>query len=272
MIHFVRVSLTGFSDPCSPCINTRAFLDYGIMGFRECTAEIARFMANTQGMDPKDVSRSRLVNHLENVISQKELAVNAALAVNSQINLSKVASPPISIMSIPSIPPLATSIPYTPLTPPRASPDNLSPLASFSGTTLGMTDSLPHFSVAFPIPTTPIISLARSTNKTASATAIFQPSSFKPVIPMTPATPSIVQSSVVKPAPLINGLPHPTAQPMTAIMTTPLTPTSPPNLTIWAEPNNLTPTVPKSATKAINTLTKAPFRPWADSTTLTTNA
>lgn len=268
MIHSPCVH-TGFSDPYSPYGNTRAFLDYSIMGFRECTAEIARFLASTEGMDPKDASRTRLVSHLENLVSQKELAVNAAVVASSQISIAQA---PVSFVSMPSPPP-AISIPYAPLTPPRASPDNLSPPASFQGMTLGITESLPHFSVAFPIPTTPIISLAPSA-KRSMPTAVFQSSGFKPVIPVSQAAPV----SVVKPAPLINGRPRPAAQPQpltvittaptSAIATSPITPTSPPNFTVQTEPTNWILTTPKT----MNGSTKAPFRPWADSTTLTTHA
>ncbi len=252
--------------------NPKAYFDHGIQGFRECATEIARFMATSEGVDPSDVSKTRLLSHLENVISQKELAV-AAMTVNSQM---KLGPQPVSIMSVPN-PPQAISIPYAaPLTPPRASPDNLSPPAMFPGANLSTNDSLPHFSVTFPIPTTPILSLASSTNRTVPATAaVLQSSGFKPVIPVAQATPV----SVVKPAPLLNGLPRPTAQPLTVITAAPtnfasgpLTPTSPPDLTVQAETNFFTLTAPKMT----NSSTKAPFRPWADSTktttALTTNA
>jgi len=247
--------------------NTKACLEHGVQGFKECAAEIARFMATSDGMD-HDMSKNRLLSHLENVVSQKELNVAAMTAAGPQI---KLGPQPVSLMSLPHAP-QAISIPYAaPLTPPRASPDNLSPPAVFQGT------SFADFSVAFPIPTTPILSLASSTSsKTLPAAAMLQSSSFKPVIPVAQAAPV----SVVKPAPILNGLPRPTAQPLTvittapamsAIATGPATPTSPPNMLVQAEANVHMMTLP---TKTMTCSTKAPFRPWADSTktaTMTAN-
>ena len=253
----------GFSDPYMAYGgNTKACLEHGVQGFKECAAEIARFLATSDGMD-HDVSKNRLLSHLENVVSQKELNV-AAVTAGPQI---KLGAQPVSFMSLPNAP-QTISIPYAaPLTPPRASPDNLSPPAVFQGTTFGAAD----FSVAFPIPTTPILSLASSNSKTLPATAVFQSSSFKPVIPVAQAAPV----SVVKPAPILSGLPRPTTQPLTVITTAPAmsailndpnTPTSPPNLLVQAEANIHTMTAPRSPMKTMTVSTKAPFRPWADST------
>lgn len=257
----------GFSDPYLPYGNTRAFLDYGIMGFRECAAEIGHYLSNVEGVDAKEPLKMRVVNHLENLLSQKEIAINAAMAANSQVSLPTVAVPPLqtpmSVVSMPSVP--TVSIPYAPLTPPRASPDNLSPPASFP-------EPLPRFSVAFPVPTTPIISLA-PTNGPMPTVFHPAPSGFKPVIP--------APISVVKPAPTV--LPRPTVRPLTVItsssspsVTSTVSPISPPgpldNMTVKLEMISTAVTLPKSPTKTPTNSTKAPFRPWADSMDITTNA
>lgn len=276
LVYYPYKSLsTGFSDPYSPYGNTRAFLDYGIMGFRECTAEISRYLTNMEGVDSQDPMRTRILSHLENLLSQKELAINAAVAANSQITIPKVGGAPIqtpvSIMSMPTLS-------YAPLTPPRASPDNLSPPATFQA---GMHDSLPRFSVAFPIPAIPLTAVgATSKGSTIAAPSIFHPNpsaGFKPVISV--AQKHTAPIAIAKPAPVLNGLPRPTTRPLTVITTAPtstvtnmtLSPISPPmdqNMTLRFEAT--TSTLPRSPTKMPSYSTKAPFRPWADSMTVST--
>ena len=71
------------ADTCTPYGNTRAFLDYRLMGFREAVAEMARYMVSVEGMDVKDPLRLRVLNHLENYLAQRELAINAAIAAST---------------------------------------------------------------------------------------------------------------------------------------------------------------------------------------------
>ena len=138
----------GFSDPLSAYANTRAFLDYRVMGFRECVAEVARYMTNVEGLDMKDPMRVRLLNHLENYLAQRELAINAAVAASAQMGIPKVHTPPtltpagIAIQHTPG--------PFIPIPSHRASPDHLSPPATFA------TEGIP-LNVALP---TPVISFA----------------------------------------------------------------------------------------------------------------
>lgn len=71
------------ADPYTPYGNTRAFLDYRLMGFREAVAEVARYMVSVEGMDAKDPLRLRVLSHLENYLAQRELAINAAIAAST---------------------------------------------------------------------------------------------------------------------------------------------------------------------------------------------
>lgn len=239
------------------------------MGFRECAAEITHYLSSIEGMDTKEPTKMRIVSHLENLLSQKELSINTAMAANSQVSMPNVMAPPlqtpISVVSMPTV-----SIPYAPLTPPRASPDNLSPPANFLTTGVG---ELPRFSVAFPIPSTPIISLAPTHG------TVFHPApsaGFKPVIqpPM-----SMVKSA----ATVSGGLPRP--MPLTVITSTsgvnklttsPYSPVSPPldnysNAKIMMMEKTSTVIQQQHPISPTNS-TKTPFRPWADSSDITINA
>lgn len=160
--------LAGFTDPLSAYSNTRAFLDYRVMGFRECVAEVARYMTNVEGLDMKDPMRVRVLNHLENYLTQRELAINAAVAASAQMGLPKL-SPPTTL------PPAGIAIqhapgPFVPIPTQRASPDgNLSPPTTFALPTpvisfAPTTATVPVFGaahIATPTAHPPIISLAK---------------------------------------------------------------------------------------------------------------
>lgn len=178
------IFVSGFVDPYSAYGNTRAFLDYRIMGFRECVAEVARYLTSVEGLDMKDPLRVRMLNHLENYLAQRELAINAAVAASAQMGLPKP-TPATTAVTIP-----ATTIPYAPLTPPRASPDHFSP-----PTNLTAAEPLPRFNVAFQTP--PIISFAPTATIPVFGTA---PSGFKPVAQpgIANPTPLTVITSAVK--------------------------------------------------------------------------
>ena len=199
----------------------------------------------------KDPLRSRLLNHLENYLAQRELAINAAVAASAQMGIPKVSqATPVPVPTIVNVPTVTTipvsAAPYAPLTPPRASPDNLSPPAIFSATE----QPLPRFSVAFPA--TPIISFA----STATIPTVFRaaPSGFKPIVPQQAA----VTVGVVKPDPI-------TAVSATAVAAKPVNVITTTNNATEKKPIDMKPTFitlvdPQSPTKT----TKAPFRPWAN--------
>lgn len=54
--------------------------DYRNMGFRECCAEVARYLAAAEGLDIQNPLRIRLLGHLEAYGSQKEISLKAELS------------------------------------------------------------------------------------------------------------------------------------------------------------------------------------------------
>ncbi|XP_004639811.1 hairy/enhancer-of-split related with YRPW motif protein 1 isoform X1 [Octodon degus] len=52
-------------------------MDYRSLGFRECLAEVARYLSMIEGLDASDPLRVRLVSHLNNYASQREAASGA---------------------------------------------------------------------------------------------------------------------------------------------------------------------------------------------------
>ncbi|XP_035174868.1 hairy/enhancer-of-split related with YRPW motif protein 1 isoform X1 [Oxyura jamaicensis] len=52
-------------------------MDYRSLGFRECLAEVARYLSIIEGLDASDPLRVRLVSHLNNYASQREAASSA---------------------------------------------------------------------------------------------------------------------------------------------------------------------------------------------------
>lgn len=171
----------GFADPYSAYNNTRVFLDYRIMGFKECIGELARYLKSVEGMDLKDPLCARVINHLDSFLAQRELAINAAVAASAQLGPTKISPTPANLP--------ATSLSYVPLTPPRGSPDHLSPPATVEG-------ALPRFNIAFP---GPIFSFA----PTATIPV------FKPVATSIPTTgvlaPTLVKTEPRPPTPPDSG-------------------------------------------------------------------
>ena len=66
--------MTGYN--CDP--HTVA-LDYRYVGFRECAAEVARYLVAVEGMDLQDPLRMRLLSHLQCYSAQREAAAKASL-------------------------------------------------------------------------------------------------------------------------------------------------------------------------------------------------
>ncbi|NXA32964.1 HEY1 protein, partial [Eudromia elegans] len=56
-------------------------MDYRSLGFRECLAEVARYLSIIEGLDASDPLRVRLVSHLNNYASQREAASSAHAGV-----------------------------------------------------------------------------------------------------------------------------------------------------------------------------------------------
>lgn len=54
-------------------------MDYRYVGFRECAAEVARYLVAVEGLDLQDPLRMRLLSHLQCYSAQREAAAKASL-------------------------------------------------------------------------------------------------------------------------------------------------------------------------------------------------
>ena len=72
--HLKMLQARGMNNPVS------FEVDYRSMGFRECVAEVARYLASVEGMDVQNPLRLRLVSHLEAYGAQKEVALKHELS------------------------------------------------------------------------------------------------------------------------------------------------------------------------------------------------
>ncbi|KAH8370214.1 hypothetical protein KR093_002657 [Drosophila rubida] len=60
----------------------RVAMDYHIIGFRECAAEVARYLVTIEGMDIQDPLRLRLMSHLQYFSQQRELSAGGGYQPN----------------------------------------------------------------------------------------------------------------------------------------------------------------------------------------------
>ncbi|XP_055531846.1 hairy/enhancer-of-split related with YRPW motif protein isoform X2 [Wyeomyia smithii] len=76
----------------------RFAMDYHIIGFRECVAEVARYLVSIEGMDVQDPLRLRLMSHLQCFLTQRELSskANASPAWSHSNSYQPAAYPPAS--------------------------------------------------------------------------------------------------------------------------------------------------------------------------------
>ncbi|XP_061392973.1 hairy/enhancer-of-split related with YRPW motif protein-like [Musca vetustissima] len=58
----------------------RFAMDYHIIGFRECAAEVARYLVTIEGMDIQDPLRLRLMSHLQYFVQQREMSLKNCTA------------------------------------------------------------------------------------------------------------------------------------------------------------------------------------------------
>ena len=72
--HLKMLQARGLNNPAS------FEVDYRSMGFRECVAEVARYLAAAEGMDLQNPLRLRLVSHLEAYGAQKEVSLKHELS------------------------------------------------------------------------------------------------------------------------------------------------------------------------------------------------
>nr|KAG5691369.1 hypothetical protein BaRGS_033418 [Batillaria attramentaria] len=66
--------ITGYN--CDP---HAVAMDYRYVGFRECAAEVARYLVAVEGLDLQDPLRMRLLSHLQCYSAQREAAAKASL-------------------------------------------------------------------------------------------------------------------------------------------------------------------------------------------------
>ncbi|XP_050314828.1 hairy/enhancer-of-split related with YRPW motif protein [Anthonomus grandis grandis] len=76
-------------------------VDYHGMGFRECLAEVTRYLERIEGMDAQNPMRLRLTSHLQCCAAQKELALKQA-ATPWSYGSSQSYPPPLNPLSSPN--------------------------------------------------------------------------------------------------------------------------------------------------------------------------
>ncbi|XP_034833923.2 hairy/enhancer-of-split related with YRPW motif protein [Maniola hyperantus] len=119
----------------------RYAMDYHSIGFRECAAEVARYLVSCEGLDIQDPLRLRLMSHLQCFAAQRELAsksnwgypqypaVPQPQIPQPQHGYAELRDPPVStaVATVPSIaaplsaPPSYTHYPPAPPAPPGPS-------------------------------------------------------------------------------------------------------------------------------------------------------
>ncbi|CAH1776080.1 unnamed protein product [Owenia fusiformis] len=97
-------------------------MDYRVIGFRECAAEVARYMVTAEGMDIQDPLRLRMMSHLQCYSAQREAACKLqqsagsaswnlqASGLNSQYNTNTGSIGPMSLQHTQSDTNLAMSM------------------------------------------------------------------------------------------------------------------------------------------------------------------
>lgn len=60
--------------------------DYRSLGFRECAAEVARYLTSVEGLDMRDPLRIRLMQHLQAYFAQREALAAAQVAAQAVIH------------------------------------------------------------------------------------------------------------------------------------------------------------------------------------------
>lgn len=77
-------------------------MDYHGMGFRECVAEVIRYLERIEGLDMQNPLRLRLTSHLQCCAAQRELATKQATATTPWTYTASQPYPPLN--SLPSSP------------------------------------------------------------------------------------------------------------------------------------------------------------------------
>jgi len=72
------------------------------MGFRECLAEVSRYLERIEGMDAQNPMRLRLTSHLQCCAAQKELALKQAASTPWSYGSTQAYAPPLNPLSSPN--------------------------------------------------------------------------------------------------------------------------------------------------------------------------
>lgn len=79
-------------------------MDYHSIGFRECAAEVARYLVSVEGLDVQDPMRLRLMSHLQCFAAQRELKPPPPVTPAAAAAVAAVApAPPMSNSAPPSV-------------------------------------------------------------------------------------------------------------------------------------------------------------------------
>ncbi|CAK1544351.1 unnamed protein product [Leptosia nina] len=113
----------------------RYAMDYHSIGFRECAAEVARYLVSCEGLDIQDPLRLRLMSHLQCFAAQRELAAKSA-------NWGYPQYPPVQHTGYSSQDPSTSTAPSIPAPTPVAAPLSAAP-------------AYPHYPPAPPAPPGP---------------------------------------------------------------------------------------------------------------------
>lgn len=73
--------------------------DYHIIGFRECAAEVARYLVVHEGIDFQDPLRLRLISHLQCYSAQRELSLKSNTGWNPSLFTTPMYPPPASTVT-----------------------------------------------------------------------------------------------------------------------------------------------------------------------------
>ncbi|KAK3088392.1 hypothetical protein FSP39_018553 [Pinctada imbricata] len=77
ILHQKGINSYNYPDPHTLAV------DYRSVGFRECAAEVARYLVAVEGLDLQDPLRMRLLSHLQSYSAQREAATKASLQNSS---------------------------------------------------------------------------------------------------------------------------------------------------------------------------------------------
>lgn len=112
-------------------------MDYHGMGFRECVAEVIRYLERIEGLDIQNPLRLRLTSHLQCCAAQRELASKQATATSPWTYGTTQPYPPLNPLSTAAPPPPSNQSSITNISPHQPQPhhQNIHEMGQFDITT-----------------------------------------------------------------------------------------------------------------------------------------